>query len=378
MPNLKIDDIVNVVVSTAAASAPRAGFNIGMIVGKTVGTGMSATKRTIVVASLDEVVDAGYATTTPEYKAAAMYFAQNPAPNKLVLALCVGTTENGTTTYETWVEAITAARAENQDWYAVYIADATGLSAADHAAVAAYLETMRAAYFFEDGTAAAKTSATTDVFYALKGASYERTFGLFSTTKYAGAAVMGVAMGANTGVANSAYTMAYKTLVGVTPDDLSPTEVGYLQGKNANYYVIRGGSYNVLEKGVCASGKWFDEVIGIDQLAYNIQMACMDVLANTKTKIPYTDAGASIFVLSCNDACRQARNQGFLAPGVWKGAECLALKTGDTLEAGYYCQAEPVADQSASDKANRICPPIYVCAILAGAIHQATIKVDLV
>ena len=42
MANLKIDDIVNVVVSTASAVAPRDGFNVGLILGKTVGTGMSA------------------------------------------------------------------------------------------------------------------------------------------------------------------------------------------------------------------------------------------------------------------------------------------------------------------------------------------------
>jgi len=42
------------------------------------------------------------------------------------------------------------------------------------------------------------------------------------------------------------------------------------------------------------------------------------------------------------------------------------------------CQAEPVADQSSANKALRICPPIYVCAILAGAIHSVVIKVFVV
>ena len=39
------------------------------------------------------------------------------------------------------------------------------------------------------------------------------------------------------------------------------------------------------------------------------------------------------------------------------------------------CQAEPVADQSSTQRSLRICPPIYVCVRLAGAIHSATIKV---
>lgn len=377
MAFLKIDPIVDVVISTAAAIPPRDGFNTGMIIGKTVGTGMSATNRTLEVTSLADMVDAGYPTTSPEYKAATLYFSQTPAPAKLVLALCVGTTSSGTTTYETWVEAITAARASNSKWYAVYVADSTPLSTADISAIAAYVETITAVFFFNDKTAADITNVTTDVFSVLKGLGYRRTFGLYSNTDYAAAAAMGYAMGANDGTANSAFTMAYKRLAGVTPDDLTAAQVAFLQDKNANYYVTRGGAYNVLEQGKCASGDWFDEVIGLDQLAYTIQRNCMDLLASTRTKIPYTDAGALQFVLACSEACQEAVRTGFLAPGVWRQGPVLDLETGDTLSAGYLCQAEAVADRPTNEKALRICPPIYCCVNMAGAIHSATIKVNV-
>ena len=369
MANLKIDDIVNVVVSTASAVAPRDGFNVGLILGKTVGTGMSAANRTIVVTSLDDMTDAGYASTDPEYVAAALYFGQTPRPSKLVVGLIV--------TDENYADALAACRASNSDWYACYVATATALTTAEISAVAAYVETITASFFFEDGTAADITNATTDVFSVLKGLGYKRTFGLYSGTRYAGAAAMGFAMGANDGTANSSFTMAYKTLVGVTPDDLSVTQIGFLQGKNANYYVTRGGLYNVLEKGVTASGDWYDEVIGLDGLAYNIQRNCMDLLASTRTKVPYTDAGAMQFVLACNAACADAVRTGFLTPGVWNKAQVLDLEPGDTLTAGYLCQAEAVGDQPASAKANRVCPPIYCCVNLSSAIHSATIKVDV-
>ena len=377
MAYLIIDPIVNVVVSTAAPATPRDGFNVGLIVGKTVATDMSASNRTLVVTDLADMISAGYTANSPEYKAAVKYFSQTPKPSKLVLALCVGTTENETTTYETWVEAITAARVSNSEWYGVYVADSSALSSADIQAIAAYIETITAVFFFEDATAADITSATTDVFSVLKGLSYKRTFGLYSGTQYAAAAAMGFAMGANDGTANSSYTMAYKTLVGVTPDDLTAAQVEYLQGKNANYYVTRGGTYKVLEQGVCASGDWFDEIIGIDQLAYNIQRNCMDVLQRTRTKIPYTDAGALQFVLACNDACKDARDRGFLAPGVWSNGTVLDLEDGDVLTAGYLCQAEPVAARPKTEKALRKCPPVYCCVNLAGAIHSVTIKVNV-
>jgi len=370
MSKLKIDDIVNVVVSTAGAATPREGFNVGLIVG--VSNHITVADRCKVYSSLESMIDDGFLTTDPEYLAATKYFAQNPAPQKVVIG--VKNTADGAN--ESWVDAITACRQKNGQWYGVYVASATALTTAEHQAIAAYVETVIASYFFEDSTAADLTTATTDVFSVLKGQSFKRTFGLYSATKYAGAAAMGFAMGANDGTAGSAYTMAYKTLAGVTPDDLSETDVANLKAKNANYYVSRG-SYIVLETGVTANGTWFDEVIGLDQLANDMQIACMDVLAKTRTKVPYTNAGALQFVVACNEACEGALRRGFLAPGVWEQASVLDLETGDMLEGGYLVQAEPVTEQSAANRALRICPPIYACVNLAGAIHSVTIKVNV-
>lgn len=368
MSYLKIDDIVKVVVSTAGAAKPRDGFNVGLIVGKS--THISTADRCKVYSGLDAMLEDGFAITDPEYKAATLYFAADPAPSKVVIGVCGAD--------ESWVEAITACKAANNSWYAVYCAAADGLALADHQAVATYVESLVASYFYDDDEDADLTDVETDVFSVIMKLSLKRAFGIFSRTVYAGAAAMGFAMGANDGTVNSAYTMAYKTLAGVTPDDLNETQVANLQKKNANYYVVRGGSYNVLEKGVTANGTWFDELIGLDQLSNDMQIGCMDVLASTKTKVPYTDAGAMQFVLACNEACENAVARGFLAPGVWTGNSVLDLEKGDTLDAGYMCQAEPVADQPASDKALRICPPIYACVLIAGAIHAVVVKVFVV
>lgn len=369
MAYLKVDDIVNIVVSTAAAATPRDGFNVGLIIGKS--TVINTSDRCKIYSGVDAMLDDGFTEDSPEYKAALLYFSQTPTPSKVVIGACGSD--------ETYVQAITACRAASNMWYAVYIAKGeTAITTAEHQAVATYINGLRSVYFFDDKAADDLNGGkNTDVFSTIKALSLRRAFGLYSATDYAGAAAMGFAMGANDGTANSAYTMAYKSLSGVAPDDLSETEVAALQEKNANYYVVRGGTYNVLEKGACMDGTWFDEVIGIDQLANDMQLGCMDLLANTKTKVPYTDAGALMFVLACNDACDNAVRRGFLAPGVWTGANILDLETGDTLEAGYLCQAEPVADQPASSKSLRVCPPIYVSAIIAGAIHAVTIKVNL-
>ncbi|MBQ3476788.1 MAG: DUF3383 family protein, partial [Clostridia bacterium] len=205
MSKLKIDDIVNVVVSTAGVATPREGFNVGLIIGSS--AHISTADRCKVYSDLEGMVDDGFLTTDPEYLAATKYFSQNPAPQKVVIGRRDATMNNDTPA-ETWVEAITACKQKNGTWYGVYVANATALTSAEIQAIAAYIETIVASFFFEDAIAADITSATTDIFSVLKGLSYKRTFGLYSATKYAGAAALGFAMGANDGTAGSAYTMA--------------------------------------------------------------------------------------------------------------------------------------------------------------------------
>lgn len=280
-------------------------------------------------------------------------------------------------TAETWAQAIAAAKDANNEWYGVYIASGTALTADTHAAVADYVNDEKALYFFDDAEDDDTAAVTTDVFSTLMSAEYERYCGIYSTTQYAGAAVMGYAMGANTGEQNSAYTMTYKPLRGVETDNLTLTQVDNLKSKNANYYIKRGGLFTTFEPGVAGStGRWVDEIIGVDQLTHDLQIACMTLLT-TVPKVPYTDAGVLQFIVACNAVCDDSVRTGFLAPGVWHGNTVLNLNNGDMLDAGYVVQAETVQSQTAEAKASRVCPPLFICAILAGAIHSVVIRLDV-
>ena len=286
-------------------------------------------------------------------------------------------------TAETWPQAIAGALNVNSGWYGVYCCATyssptyTRLTADVHEAIAAYVDTIKGMYFFDDNADDDKGSATSDVFSTLKTAENERYCGIYSNTLFAGAAVMGYAMGANTGAVNSAYSMAYKPLNGVEVDDLTNSEINYLKGKGANYYIKRGGIYTTFEPGVAGyDSKWVDEIIGVDQLTRDLQIACMNVLT-TVNKVPYTDAGVLQFIVACNEVCNESVATGFLTAGVWNGGSVLNVSNGDMLDAGYVVQAETVAAQSAETKAARVCPPLYVCAILAGAIHSVIIRLDV-
>ncbi len=373
MSKLKIDDVVQVSVSTSGPVTPRDAFDTGLIIGSS--THITTADRVKVYNGLEGMVDDGFLVTDAEYKAAALYFAQTPRPQKVVIGRR-DATETNNVPAETWVEAITACKQRTGAWYACYVANSTALTKAEHQAIAAYLETIIAAYFYDSHTADDPDGTkSTDTFSTLKSLSYKRPIGFYSGTDFAGAALMGFAMGANDGTPGSAYTLFGKSLAGVTPDDLSETQVAALKAKNANYYITRGSSYNMVEHGVTANGTWFDELIGLDQLANDLQISCMDVLTKTRTKVPYTDTGAMRFVLACSDACYSAARRGFIGPGVWNLDSVLELEKGDTLESGYMCQAAPVANEPVANRGLRVCPPIYVCVITTGAIQSVAIKV---
>lgn len=360
-----LSDIVNVTVQVSPLSTVNSGFDLGLIVGTS--SVISVADRVKVYSGTDDMLDQGWVGTEPEYKAAEIYFSQVPRPNKVV----IGRWDNSGS--ETAVQAVTACRAANSDWYAVYVCGATKT---DILAIAQYIETATplSVYFYDTQDVEVPAGTAGNVMDTLKAAGRHRTFGQYSTSDFAAVAAMGYAMGANTGLANSAYTLAYKTEVGILPEDLSTQEVNTILGYNGNVYTNYGAKYNLLVQGTMADGVHFDEVLNLDVLTNDIQTSVVNALTQAP-KIPQTDEGVSLLVSAITDPCNAARTRGVIAPGVWKGAPVLNLKTGDTLSTGYMVLADSLANQSQADRDARKAPPIYVAIKLAGAIEHVVIGV---
>lgn len=275
---------------------------------------------------------------------------------------------------ETPVDAVRACRGKNNDWY---IAICPGATKAEHLAIAAYVEaaTPTTRYFYTTDDASCLTTAATSLFAQMKAHKYNRSHGVYSASqKYVAVSVAAYAMRANTGLANSAYTLKFKDLPGITVENLTTTQVTNLEAVNGNVYINRGYYYDMYEQGVMADGTFFDEGLGLDMLSNSIQLNVMDALYQSR-KVPQTEAGVTQLVNSCNQACISAVSQGFLAPGKWTGQDVLELKTGDLLPLGYMVQSEAINDQDQADREARKAPPIYVSIKEAGAIHSVTIGV---
>ncbi len=376
---LDLKTIVNVQVNLSARSAARKGFNVALILGSS--TVIGTNERVRIYTSVSAMLQDGFTNDTPEYKAAQLYFSASSGPTKLAVGV------KGES--ESFAEAAEACRAENGEWYVLIPLDAEDGDIVELAAWAesASPDTLLAYTTSDDsnlsdvptGEAGEQTDA---IFKRLKAKSYRRSFGQYSKTNYAVAATMGYAMGQNRSTSNSSFTLAYKSLVGVTTDSLTETQVQYVcgdsetSGVNGNVYVCRADSYNILQEGCMADGTYFDEILNLDMLKNEITLSVMDLLVS-QPKIPNTDPGVASIVNVINVACQKFVKTGFIAPGEWNGGEVLNLENGTTLDAGFIVMAESVDDQSQADRDARKAPPIYVCIKTAGAIHYVTIAVNV-
>ena len=308
---------------------------------------------------------------------------------------------------ETPLDAVESCRA-NPQWYACqFVGTATD---AEHLSIAQYIESAAPAslYFLTVATLTADAgSPQVSLLEALQALALNRTFSLYSTTQggvylsnaYAVAAVMGTAMGLNTYLPGSYFTIMFKTInlpgggtvpVGVQPEPLSnnstPTvaeicgvvnrsNVG-LNG-NAVLQYSNGGIWT--NYGVMASGAFLDSVIFLDMLAADIQQSGVALLQSLPS-VPITDSGVGMMKNAVSQACVRSQTIGFIAPsGTWLnqqlGAPPTVLSMGQAMPKGYWVYAQPVNTWPEQQKANRVMPPITVALVQAQAGQSLAVTV---
>lgn len=364
MGTLSLNNIVTYSVESSPLAAVRNAFNLGLIIGDS--TIISASDRVKTYTDKEAMVSDGFQVTDPEYLAAVLYFSQNPRPARVA----IGRQD----TEETAVQALQACRLKNREWCAFTLC---GADKANVILLAAASETLipTSIYFYTTSDSDIPAGTAGNVFLTLKTSAYRRSIGMYDPVLAdAVSAVMGYAMGANTGLSNSAYTLANQTLVGLTPADVTQAQYENILNANGNVYVNFGTTYDMFERGRMANGYPFDEVLNLDKLANDVQLAAIDAL-RTGPKIPQTDAGITGLMNQLKAPLEQAKKIGFIASGQWKGPNILELSYGDTLPDGYTILAESIASQSQADRESRVSPPIYIPVKLAGAIERAVIQV---
>lgn len=187
-----------------------------------------------------------------------------------------------------------------------------------------------------------------------------------------------IAKSVNWKASNTANTMNLKTLTGCLPDNgLSDTYVLSAQTNGVDIYGNTGGLSVVYSND---NNGYTDDIEF--QLAFKkrCEVALFNVLRQTNTKVPQTEAGVALLKNALTQVCEQFITNGSVAPGTWNSAipfgEPEDFKR-NIEEFGYYIYSMPIAQQSQTDREARKAPGIRAALKTSGAIHFSEILINI-
>ncbi len=176
---------------------------------------------------------------------------------------------------------------------------------------------------------------------------------------------------------NTTITMNLKDLVGIQADtNISETVLNQCVTLGVDCFPSIEGLAKVVSNR--QGGMYFDQVANQIWFVNAIQRAVFNTLATTSSKIPQTDTGIEKLISAIRGVCNQGVVNGFIAPGTWNNPDTFGNYEDfyrNIEEFGYYIYAQPVSQQSQSEREQRKAPLIQVAAKEAGAVHSANILV---
>ncbi|EPL2463980.1 DUF3383 family protein [Klebsiella aerogenes] len=378
---LPLNRIANVTVTLSARAAQGRNFGSMLILGDS--TVIPIAERLRAYSSPDDIGD-DFGVDSEEYKAAVIWFSQQPQPTLVYVGRWVKTLETGEAgEVETLLEAVNALMDYNA-WYGLHLAvpEADYPNDADIITVSAAIEASTVSRIFgitTDEATILDAATTTDLASKLKAAKYSRTFIQYSTSsRYAALSAFARAFTVDFTGSNTTITLKFKQEPGITYETLGTSQANNLEAKNCNVYVYYENDTAILEQGVMSNGDFFDERHGLDWLQNAVQTADFNTLYTSTTKIPQTDAGTTTRIANIELVLDKAVQNGLFAPGKWTGGPMGQLNTGDMLTKGYYTWAENVDDQLQVDREARKGAPIQVAGKLAGAVHYGSVAITVV
>ncbi len=259
----------------------------------------------------------------------------------------------------------------------------TDMSGAEVLAAAAVIQslTKMGLFIFSDEADVAPGGDADD----LRTGGFSKCRGLFysDTASYANYVMMasyaGLGFSTNFNGSNTTQTLHLKGLSGVQPDPtMDQTLLELCQAAGADVYVSIQGVSKIFCSG--ENGGFFDDIYDLYAFVGDLEVAEFNVLATAGTKIPQTEGGMNILKGAARKICEQYVANQFLAPGEWNSSVFFGDQQDlidNVRQRGYYIYSSPVSQQSAADRADRVAPLIQIALKYAGAIHSATVIVNV-
>ena len=186
------------------------------------------------------------------------------------------------------------------------------------------------------------------------------------------------ALGVNFAGDNTTNTMHLKQIAGVTADEgLTSTLLSKAKVVGADVYANIAGRSSVLSYG---ANVFFDERFNLQWLKLAMEVAGFNVLAQTVSKIPQTEAGMDLLKGAYRQVCGQSVANGMSAPGSWTSPDTFGDPEDfkrNIAEQGYFIYSLPITQQSSVDREARKAPLIQIALKLAGAVHSSDVIINI-
>ena len=363
----KLSEIIVVTITRSTVTVSQAGFGTALLLGdvqNTYNEGFPALWATRVISVTDAATldtTHGFDTTKAIYKAALEYFSQEVKPTLLY----VGYYDSGAA--ETATTGLAAVRAEaiGDDWYALACTDRTDGNAGDAWELAQLMQAENRIFVTaSDDVNTYDPADATSIAYLAANANHQNTAVIYhseaaSTTDVKGWADMAW-LGRMLPTEPGEVTWAYKTLVGINPDNaLTPAQRGEIvaaDGSSGNHYASYYDTINNVDGtrfGNVCSGLWLDSIRLAHWAVSRIQEALYQKLVSLP-KLPFTDEGISV----AKTAVRTV----------------LDRKVPDAIAQIDYITAPKAADVSVANKASRTLPDLNFGYTESGAIHKGVVN----
>ena len=196
---------------------------------------------------------------------------------------------------------------------------------------------------------------TTSIFAIIAAANRQRTIMIWTKTSnldnFPDAGIVGL-QGTTEG---GSTTWKFKGIKNnVADDELSPTEIGNIEDKNANL-IITVAQIPIFQQGTVSDGEFIDNVRGTDPLSRRIQESVFGLFV-AEPKVPFTDGGGRQLDTALREPLQEAEDNLFLSP-----------------DPKFTTTIPKVADIPVADRAARFFKDIKFDGTLAGAVHSTKI-----
>ncbi len=176
----------------------------------------------------------------------------------------------------------------------------------------------------------------------------------------------------------SALTMNLKDFTGLGADASIDDDL-FEKCKKAGVDVLASiGIPKIFSNG---ANLYADQVYTRLALQVDLQIAGINFLSTTNTKIPQTEEGMVGLKGAYSSVLQRYVLAGVYAPGEWKSSTVFSPDGDDhrrnVSEWGYYVYSPPINQQSTEMRAVRIAPVVQIAAKEAGAIHSSEVVVEV-